>query len=272
MFEFLTELFDAIVQWFRSLTILEGILIVTIITVTCYFIYTNTGSTNNDVVTSMLELNKKTDIATGDVIEATLLRTNGSTVMGFFNLQQGNRTIGYNNDYVSLLSVPNNWSLEVSQTSTNKNVSARLRVMTNNSGTQQEEYIELPPIPRQKWICISILREGRRFDIIYDNRIVASQRLKYYPVIINNPMTVGNATIMGKVIHVIITPTRLSPSEVERQRRIYVNSNNDVLEANSLLMSLPSFKISAQCPPGLPCDNITHSPSNAYLKWQTPYA
>jgi hypothetical protein len=41
--------------------------------------------------------------------------------------------------------------------------------MTNNSGTQQEEYIELPPIPRQKWICISILREGRRFDIIYDN-------------------------------------------------------------------------------------------------------
>ena len=47
MFEFLSEWFNAITQWIMSITILEGILIVLIIAVTVYFIYTNVGSTNS---------------------------------------------------------------------------------------------------------------------------------------------------------------------------------------------------------------------------------
>lgn len=272
MFEFLSEWFNAITQWVMSLTILEVILIVLIIAVTIYFIYTNIGSTNMDLATSMQELNKKNNLATSDIAESIILRSSGSTVMSFFNIQPGNRTVGYSNDYTPLMYINGNWWLEIANTSTKTNMSARLRIITNNSNTKHVEYIELPPIPRQKWVCITILREGRRFDVMYDNRIVASKQLEYYPVVILNEFVVGNPILMGKAIHVIITPKRLSPSEVDRQRRIYVNSNNDVLESNSLLMSLPSFKISAQCLPGLPCDNITHSPSNAYLKWQTPYA
>jgi len=272
MFEFLSEWFNAITQWIMSLTILEVILIVLIIAVTVYFIYTNVGSSNMDLATSMQELNKKNTLATSDIAESIILRSSGSTVMGFFNIQPGNRTVGYSNDYIPILYINGNWWLEITNTSTKTNTSTRLRIITNNSGTQQVEYVELPPIPRQKWVCITILREGRRFDVMYDNRIVASKQLEYYPVVISNEFVAGNPILMGKVIHVVITPNRLSPSEVERQRRIYVNSNNDILESNSILMSLPSFKISAQCPPGLPCDNITHSPNNPFLKWQTPYA
>ena len=136
----------------------------------------------------------------------------------------------------------------------------------------KQETIELPQIPKQKWIFIAILRDGRRFDIIYDNKIVASQRLEYYPVVISSPLSVGNKGLDGSVIHVIINGTRLTPNAVERERLTHVDTNNTVLEANSIDISFPGLKLFAQCPSGLPCDPITKPPNNNLVQWKTPYA
>ncbi len=149
---------------------------------------------------------------------------------------------------------------------------ARLRVQTNDSGTLQQEIIELPQIPKQKWQFIAILRDGRRFDVIYNNEIVASQILEYYPATISSPLSVGNTGLSGSVIHVIINGSRLSPTQVERERVSHVDTNNTVLEADSIDISLPGLKLLAQCPPGLPCDPITKPPSSNLKQWKTPYA
>jgi hypothetical protein len=163
--------------------------------------------------------------------------------------------------------VENNWYLEIAP-----GEAARLRVQTNDSGTLQQETIELPQIPKQKWIFIAILRDGRRFDVIYDNKIVASQRLEFYPVVISSPLAIGNKGLDGSVIHVMVNGSRLSPTQVERERVTRVDTNNTVLEANQMDLTLPGLKLFAQCPPGLPCDTITKPPSNNLLQWSTPYA
>jgi len=41
------------------------------------------------------------------------------------------------------------------------------------------EYLALPPIPLQKWCLVTIVREGRRFDIYYDNALVLSKKTSY---------------------------------------------------------------------------------------------
>lgn len=41
------------------------------------------------------------------------------------------------------------------------------------------EFLSLPPIPLQKWVMITIVREGRRFDVYYNNSIVLSQKTQY---------------------------------------------------------------------------------------------
>jgi hypothetical protein len=263
MFEFITNLFE-------SITISQILLVVIIIAAVLYYIYRNTGSNTNDILTSLTSLNKKTDILLPDKTQNMLLGSGGSTVMGFFNLQQGDRTTRYGNDYASILFVDNNWWLEVAHGASS--TSARLRVQTNHGGTMTMEHVELPPIPKQKWLFIAILREGRRFDVIYDNRIVASKRLTNYPVIITSPLSVGNPSITGKVIHVITNPTRLSPNEIERQRKIYIDTNNDILDDNPIITSFPTLTLAAVCPSGLPCDNITRPPTNGMLEWSTPYA
>ena len=235
-----------------------------------HVIYPSSG--NNDVLQKMTKLDKKKDILTSDITQSKLLAGAGSTVMGYFYLLDGDKTKNFVNNYTPIIQVDNNWFLEISHSPNGNSSAARLRVQTNDSGVLQQEIIELPQIPKQKWQFIAILRDGRRFDVIYNNEIVASQILEYYPATISSPLAVGNTGLSGSVIHVIINGTRLTPTQVERERVSHIDTNNTVLEADSIDISLPGLKLFAQCPPGLPCDPITKPPSSNLKQWKTPYA
>lgn len=256
-----------------NLQLISFLVVLVLITlyIILYVIYPGSGS--EDLLKEMTPLNNKKNVVMPDIVQSKILGSGGSTVMGFFYLNIGDRTGNYMDKYTSLMEVENNWYLEISPAPKGKDlVSTRLRVKTNDGGTFKEEIIDLPQIPKQKWIFIAILREGRRFDILYDNKIVISQRLENYPVVITSPLSVGDKGLNGSVIHIIINDKRLTPSEVERERIKYVDTNNTVLEANKISMSLPNIKLLAQCPSGLPCNPITKPPGNNLLEWDTPYA
>jgi hypothetical protein len=256
--------------------ILFGIIVFVILLYGIYYaIYVRSG--NEYLISSLQSLQEKKDILYPDQTMNKLLASPGSTIMGFFKLENGDRTVKYSNSYISLLQVENNWFLEISPAPIGKeHVSARLRVQTNGhtdgSSTIQEEVINLPDIPKQRWVCIAILRDGRRFDVIYDNQIVASQRLENYPVVISSALSVGNQGLSGSVIHVLVNGRRLTPSEVEKERLQKVDTNNTVIESNALDMSFPMIRFFTACPPGLPCDTITKPPNDKLLQWNTPYA
>jgi hypothetical protein len=221
----------------------------------------------------MTPLNAKKEIALADIVKKVILGTSSSTVMGFFKLENGNRTISYQNEYIPLLQVENNWRLEVMPSSMgDQNPATRLQVRTQSGVSKNTEIIDLPPIPRQKWVFIAILRDGRRFDVIYDRQIVASHRLNDYPVVISSPLSIGYDKLNGSAIHIILNSARLSPEYVERLRTTYVDTNNAILEDNPINLSLPKLSFLAQCPSGFPCDTVTQPPLNNLVQWSTPYA
>uniref|UniRef100_A0A6C0KUF8 Lectin/glucanase superfamily protein n=1 Tax=viral metagenome TaxID=1070528 RepID=A0A6C0KUF8_9ZZZZ len=257
-----------------SFGVIAVVLILIVVTIYLVVFVIYPGGGKNDVLPTLTPLSSKKDIVMPDVTQKTLLGNNGCTVMGMFNFRNGDRTAKYGNNYIPFLQIANNWYLEVSNAPNDKqNTSARLRVRTNGQGTStHDEMIELPPIPKQKWIFIAILRDGRRFDVIYDNKIVASHRLEHYPVVISSPVSVGNTGLDGAVIHVVINGVRMTPTDIERTRLTFVDTNQLVLEDNTFNASLPTISLLAQCPPGLPCKPITQPPVNQILKWSTPYA
>jgi hypothetical protein len=191
-----------------------------------------------------------------------------------FNFMNGDRTSKYNDNYTPFLQIANNWYLEVSNAPNDKQTtSARLRVRTAAQGaTTKDEMIELPSIPKQKWIFIAVLRDGRRFDVIYDNKIVASQRLEQYPVVVSSPVSIGNKGLDGTAIHIITNSTRLSPTDIEDVRLSIVDTNKLVIEGNPFNITLPMISLLAECPSGLPCNPVTKPPANQGFKWNTPYA
>ena len=247
------------------------IILLLVVYIVNYMIYPSSG--NNDILPTMTPLNTKKEIASADVVKKILLGSSSSTVMGFFKLENGNRTLNYQNQYIPLLQVENNWRLEVMPSSMgDQNPATRLQVRTQRGTVKQTEIIDLPPIPRQKWVFIAILRDGRRFDIIYDKQIVASHRLNDYPVVISSPLSIGYDKLDGSVIHVILNGARLSPEFAERLRSTYVDTNNVILEDNPINLTLPNVSLLAQCPSGFPCDTITQPPLTNLVQWSTPYA
>jgi hypothetical protein len=228
---------------------------------------------NNDLLSTVTPLNQKKDVGMPDMIQQQVLGSNGTTVMMFVKLDAGDRTTKMVDQFTPVLQVANNWYIEISPAPMGKeHLSARLRITTNHTGTLKDEIVELPPIPKQKWMFIALLREGRRFDVIYQSRIVASHRLEHYPVVISSPLSVGNKGLAGSVIHVLINGKRLSPNEVERQRIAYVDTNGMVVEDHPINMSLPAIQLFGECPSGFPCDPVTKPPKNNTVEWSSPYA
>ena len=244
-----------------------------------YYLFYYSEEDLMDVLPTMTPLSDNKMIVMSERTQSTLLGMGSSTVMGFFNIQQGDRTTTYidklrPDEFKPLFQVANNWYFEISHGPNGyKQTNARIRIRTkDSSGKIKDEIMELQPLPKQKWVCIAVLRDGRRFDVIYDNKIVSSQRLENYPVVIGSPLSVGNKGLSGSVIHIIISGRRFTPTEVERERLKYVDTANMVIESNLFDVSFPNLRLFGQCPPGLPCDPITKPPPSNLLQWITPYA
>jgi len=255
------------------------VLVAVAITVFLIFYVLNPPISKADLVPDMTPLSAKKDVGMTDEVQKTLLGSGGSTVTAFIKLLDGDRTARAKPSaaYTPLLFVANNWYLEVAPspvTETGKEaVSARLRV-SSTAGSIQDEIIDLPPIPKQKWVFLAILREGRRFDVIYQNRIVASHRLQHYPVVVASPLSVGNSGLEGSVIHVKMVGSRVAPKDVERERLAHTDTNGAVVE--EMRISMPGFpslsSVLPTCLPGLPCDPVVAPPSNNLMEWGSPYA
>ena len=237
-----------------------------------YVIYEKKGT--NDMLPKITPLNKKTKVVDPEEAQKRLIGSAGCTVLGFFKLQNGDRTSKFTDQYTSLMEIPENWYLEIAPSPLeNKPTSARLRVRVKDNDSIKTETIDLPSIPRQKWIMIAVMRDGRRFDVMYDNKLMMSHRLKNYPVIISGPLNVGNKGLDGSVAHVIINDRRMNPLEVERERTSYVDTNNVVIEDHDLYVSFPTptIKLFSECPPGFPCNPVSRPPKNNLLAWESPY-
>lgn len=61
-------------------------------------------------------------------------------------------------------------------------VDALLKVRTaKTSGEHYMESVELPAIPLQKWVMITVVKEGRRFDVYYGAKLVSSSLTDFVP-------------------------------------------------------------------------------------------
>jgi hypothetical protein len=61
-------------------------------------------------------------------------------------------------------------------------VSTLLTIKTGSGSNTHIESVSLPAIPLQKWTVVTIVQEGRRIDVFYGAKSVASTYLKYTPI------------------------------------------------------------------------------------------
>lgn len=159
----------------------------------------------------------------------------------------------------------------------------------NTDDIHSNVYVEtfiLPPIPFQKWIMITINREGRRFDIYYNDVLVLSKltSANIYPTVTSDEIRVGNSMLKGysgffniynslqsassiQNQYVSVTNTRGSPLFSQPPPDIaYTSLSLDRISSGAGLPSVPSICSSGDCisSPSMP-------PSKPYYSWSTNY-
>lgn len=245
-----------------------------IIIILCVYYYTNLNDSKSTMILKdSRPLSTKIGLVAADVVKKKIVGTSGSTVMGFFKLQNGDRTSNATTPYIPIIQAENNWMLEIASAPQGlEHNLVRLRIKTIDAGALEDKIIDLPEIPKQRWVFIAILRDGRRFDIIYDNKIVASHRLETYPVVIAGVLSLGNTGLSGEANKIMIKEERLTPIDVESERQNYIDTNGVLKEDLTFIPSIPIIDLTNLCLPGLPCDYIKGPPSNNLVKWNSLFA
>lgn len=170
----------------------------------------------------------------------------------------------------------------------------QLVVKTQNVANTYTESIVLPALETQKWTCITLSREGRRFDIFYNNVLILSKSTQYpvYPMGPLSTTTSGSLGLEGQLILANVYNYRLSSKDVaekyaqnaDTRGRPFFNDSSNPMSLSSVGGLIPEYTstifsgISSYiptiniCPPQGCLTSPPIQPANPLYEWSTPYA
>lgn len=152
---------------------------------------------------------------------------------------------------------------------------------STNSDIYFETFV-LPQIPFQKWIMLTISREGRRFDFYYNDVLVLSKQTStvLYNTPLTNNVTVGDSNINGSCGYFTLYNTIQTSREIANQYASFTTTRgspmfNETPQIGLTNLSLdrvtPSFSIPSICSSG-DCTGVSTRPSMPYYEWSSSYA
>jgi hypothetical protein len=261
--------------------ILVTAFVVIILAITTYVVISivRSGTDLQDLAKNPVSLATTTTLMDSTTSRQTLFAGPGSSLCAFVNVQLGDRTVRVDNsNFKMLFGMEGSLEFQIAParqaSSTADTSTARLRVTAIPGGSASEsiETIDLPPLPLQKWVFVAVLRDGRRFDVLYDGQVVASHRMQKYPRQMTVPLTIGGPSFIGQAHHVLVASRRMTPSEVLHQKAILSDTTGQPPTKFPLPVPIPFGDLQTACLPGLPCNPINAPPTNRMKSWYSIYS
>jgi hypothetical protein len=156
------------------------------------------------------------------------------------------------------------------------------------------EFLPLPPLPTQKWVSVTISREGRRFDIYYNDHLVLSQKTLYNIATTagTTGIVVGDSSLSGygavfdfkesitngmevAASYAQQSDTRGAPLvnlPADTAKIVMKGSATGAAGANSPGYTLAGLTLPSLCPTGGCVTGPTVRPAQPWLDWDTAYA
>lgn len=145
------------------------------------------------------------------------------------------------------------------------------RPLPNGTGAQVvEETFALPELPYQKWTMITLAREGRRFDIFFDDKLVVSKRTQYVidSALATGQVLAGDPMLYGRVGFVKVYPTKLTLTEVENLYRTQADTTGQPFLPEPTRDFLSMFSL---CEGGSCFAGPSFRPSSPLVDWASQY-
>ncbi len=266
--------------------VMELSTIVTIVIALIVFAIPITYSVLRDkrnTVTSSLSPNvgslaKQTAVGTSNDVLNNFISPSSATFTCYVYINSHSR--GGNN--IPLFRIANNLQLNIVPSGASHEESCEFVITTQRPPssptdtvvTATPETFKFPRIPTQKWVLITITKEGRRFTIYYNDAIIASFRTLYYPVIPRDGMVIGSNNLSGTFAY----PTFHGEGyafKLDDVKDYLANTSNTRHEPElpNTQSVFDVFTNALVCPNGVFCFESTQTPQKNYLKqWTSPYS
>lgn len=255
-----------------------GVLIIVILLAYVIFMYYKPEVNNRMMPFEKEEgtLEASSIVLNSDDTRRMLFSQSGSSLAVYVFLKGVDKTTRADNEAPILFSIPGVMEFRYGFTSENSlGSNTELVVYTNNTSVVEptREIISVPNFPAQKWIALTILRDGRRFDVLYNNKVVASKRLQYMPVYRSSSLTFGGPTVYGTFSQGRVFNYRMSLSDVRAElartsNTRFASSTAPTPEGTGFVSPFDIFR----CPGGVFCGKDTPPPKSPLQMWETPYA
>jgi hypothetical protein len=135
------------------------------------------------------------------------------------------------------------------------------------------ESVSLPAIPLQKWTIITIVKEGRRIDVYYGSKLVASKLLTYLPLHASGQYHwfAGHSQWKGKIGFFYGTKGMVKSSDIDADLKSLVNTRGVPFYLDQLTISWDDFTL-PECMFGLCNTTPTVKPRNPFAVYQSNVA
>jgi hypothetical protein len=181
----------------------------------------------------------------------------------------------YYSKLVSYGSLVELWAAGYAAESDKPLVPALLKIKTGTTSGNSQMYMEsvpLPAIPLQRWTIITIVKEGRRFDVFYGSKLVSSKLLSYPPIVkeATPGWMAGNPKWQGKIGFFYTINGSWSTADVEEDMDALVNRRGIPFYTESI--NFNDFKFGIPCMMG-ECGSLPKvQPTNPFQSWNTSYS
>jgi hypothetical protein len=154
---------------------------------------------------------------------------------------------------------------------------AELRIITKNTSTavnkQHVEVFPIAPIPKQQWTYVTVTRNGRRFSVYYNTKLVTSFRTQSYPIMTDTDVwDMGDSS--GKSSGYFAYPSganiAYNENDIQANSRKVSDTRNKPILPKPMLTDI--FSMFGGCPKGIFCFSAIDPPSNSLNSWSTPFA
>jgi hypothetical protein len=190
------------------------------------------------------------------------------------------------NGYISIFQVGDSCVLEVlpaPDAGRQGKATVQLAVRTQNNTTSTVsysiEFLVLPPLDLQRWTMITIVREGRRFNVYYNDVLVLSQKTEHMisATTSGKGIMCGNTGVNGKAV--LFTLYKGDNGEQSALNISFkykeMTDTRGVPRVNlikSLPVNIPQLTIPSFCPSGNCVEKPCIRPSQPWLDWSSSYA
>jgi hypothetical protein len=227
----------------------------------------------NRIGLEQIDISQSTQVISSEELKKAWTSTSGSTLLFYINPMIKDRTSHSGNEYASILKIGTKQSLKllVAPDAGRGQSLAPAVFEVFVKGSAVPDRFDIPNMSLQKWSSIAIVKNGRKFNIFVNGRLVATHMCTAMPDFDETqPLRIGDSRMGGKIALMSLASYPMEADEVRSFLAANLNADGKpYLSSDLAFLPIPTFNLSFGCPGGN-CTNATKP--GPFEQWTSPYA